>query len=163
MLTQCLLLAWLASAMMAVLPPAPRQPLADDERWAAVHAARMAGGLEGDQLHEAEGLYNLMAPGKHVSKFKQFAVRWTERDTGSGGVTAKKPTGRTPKLDRDTVLLMATDWTQQTVGSGARKRHYLSMEEVSWGCAAGAALAQPPPLLPPPALPPAAPPANLRT
>lgn len=90
----------------------------------------MAGGLEGDRLAAARTLYQRMVGRPAMEKFKDFAQRWIGRVTDTGGVQTKKPSGRPPKLPQRLVMMVATEWTQKGVGTGARHRPYLSMEEV---------------------------------
>lgn len=114
-------------------PPAGRTntgPKTSDERWAAVHAARAAGGLAGPRLAEAKRLYHLMAPHSTPTKFKQFATRWHRRAAAGKPLHDAPRGGRPPKLTRQQVYTIATEWTQGTVGRGIDKRPYRSMVEV---------------------------------
>lgn len=131
--------------------PGPKSP---DERWAAVHAARMVGGVGRKQLAKAKAYYHMMAPTSAIKKWASFAKRWFKRTRNGAGVKDAKRSGRPPKLSKEQVLLVATLTTQGTVGRGADKRPYCSMEEVSPPCTWQVSC---PASWPPPPLPPAAP------
>ena len=104
-----------------------------DERWAAVHSLRMAGvqRLGYRQVAAAKNFYQAMAPTSIIGKWKEFATRWFSRVRKGKGVEDEKRDGRPGFVTRDEALVIATQWTQGTVGRGGDKRGYSSMEEVS--------------------------------
>lgn len=135
------LLAWLL-ALMLPAAPALRPPPGDDERWAAVHSARMAGGIAGGRMAAARQFFARMLPARPVSKVRDFIERWTLRARAGEGVKPHKSTGRPPKIDNKLLFTIATVWTQKGVGTGIHHRPYESMDEVSQGAQAGGAPGQ---------------------
>lgn len=122
-----------ASMLPALLPPAPTRCKGDDERWSAIHAARLAGGYQREKLRDAKAFFALLRPDNPVSDLRDFFSRWAERDKRGEGVASHKSPGRPAKISRKLALTIATDWTQKGVGTGARHRPYRRMEEVRLG------------------------------
>lgn len=112
-----------------------------DERYAAVHAARMAGGLADTQhVQQARAYFEQMGGTCNKPHFREFAQRWAARAQRHQTLEGRTPPGRPPKLPTKLICTIATDWSQKGVGTGDRWRAYLSMEEVRAG--AGAARSQ---------------------
>lgn len=99
------------------------------QRAAAYFAARLAGPVGIASLAALKHAYNSLsddpAPKTH---FKEYLLRWQDWPNDR----PRKPAGRHPTLDRETVYKVATVYTQETIGRGEDARPYLNMEEVSW-------------------------------
>lgn len=124
---------WLAVlvACIGVVAPAAAAASAhlEDKRWAAVHAAKMAGGYDDAKMPQIKENFRRMTGGA-TCRWNEFIPFWNKRYGTTRTVKPVKPTGRPPKLPAKLITTIATVWTQQMTGTGRNARHYLNMEEV---------------------------------
>lgn len=110
-------------------------------REAALMALNLAGGNSPAQLKDAKVFFKKMTNEPAPAHFAKYVRFWAARKRAGGTLEALKPAGRPPKLSKDEVLTIATDWTQQGVGRGQHWRAYANMEEVRGATSALAAAA----------------------
>ncbi len=107
---------------------APLTHVAQERQHAAAFfAAHLAGPVGIASLAALKHAYNSLsddpAPKSH---FKEFLLRWQDWPNER----PRKPAGRHPTLDRETIYKVATAYTQATIGHSEDARPYLNMEEV---------------------------------